>query len=375
MRKDILEAGDIVDGRYQISGKLGAGGFATVYDAQHLSLHRSVAIKVLDISGISDSAYMERFSREARVSAQLDHPAIVRIFDFGQLPNGQPYIAMEKLIGHDLEVELKTSGPLTLERMLRLFVPALDGLGKAHAAGVVHKDLKPSNLFLFQPGTVSERLVIVDFGIARVMDAKTQLTQAGSFAGTPAYLAPEYIQSQVVTPALDVYQMGLIITEALSGRAVVRSESAIGYIMKHIQGEHDVPDELRKSALGALLLRSLSVDPALRFANATEFAQALAGLSGGTVQTLSHSQNILAPTALPETQNFPPQPTTQPSVQTHVPQPLPQTSQPSMVPPGQQMTQTHNQYPQRQGTTIIVVVLGVMFFMSIFMCIFCTILL
>ena len=291
MKREILEPGQVVDGRYQILGKLGAGGFATVFDAVHLSLGRSVAVKVLDVSGISDDAYMERFSREARICAQLDHPSIVRIHDFGQLAEGQPYIAMEKLTGHDLEVELKATGPLSIERMLRLFVPVLEGLGLAHKAGIVHKDLKPSNLFLVNPNTPEERLVVVDFGIARVLDSKTQLTQAGSFAGTPAYLAPEYIQNQVVSPALDVYQMGLIIVETLSGRPVVRSESAIGYIMKHIQGEHDIPDGIKTGVLGAVLLKALSVDPTNRYPDGSEFSRALAGarLTVEPVPTLAMS--------------------------------------------------------------------------------------
>lgn len=342
MKSQYLSTGDVVDGRYSILGRLGAGGFATVYDAHHMTLDRPVAIKVLDVTGITDPNYTERFTREARICAQIDHPAVIRIFDFGQLPEGAPFIAMEKLVGHDLEVELKKNGPLTLQRMLRLFVPVLEGLGKAHAAGVVHKDLKPSNLFLVHPATANERLVILDFGIARVMDAKTQLTQTGSFAGTPAYLAPEYIQSQVVTPALDVYQMALIITESLSGRAVVRADSAVGYIMKHIQGEHDVPDEIRRTALGETLLRALSTDPTKRFSDATGFAKALGDLASGSF-------------------------------------PLPQATAPAKIPPTSSpatMEMAHSQtlQPAKKNPPVFVIALIAMGVMAVGGCFFCTLL-
>ncbi|MEZ4460170.1 MAG: serine/threonine-protein kinase [bacterium] len=296
-----LQPGTLIEKRYRIERKLGAGGFATVYAAHHEGLDRPAALKVLDIhSHAVDDAFLQRFHREAKVAAQLEHPNVVRIFDFGELDDGAPYIAMERLSGHDLEQEIKLNGAMNVDRMSRLFVPVLDALAGAHARGVVHKDLKPSNLFILQPGTIDERMVVLDFGIARVMDARTQYTQAGTFAGTPAYLAPEYIKDQSVTPTVDVYQMGLIIIEALIGRPVVSANSAVAYLMKHVQGEHDVPSELRTSKLGEILVRAIAVEPTQRFANAGELRDALmawsASRSTPTVQpTLLGTPELITP--------------------------------------------------------------------------------
>ena len=271
-----LQPVTLVEKRYRIERKLGSGGFATVYAAHHEGLDRPAALKVLDIhSHAVDEAFLQRFHREAKIAAQLEHPNVVRVFDFGELDDGAPYIAMERLDGHDLEQEIKDNGAMTVDRMARLFLPVLDALAQAHGKGVVHKDLKPSNLFILHPGTDEERMVVLDFGIARIMDARTQYTQVGAFAGTPAYLAPEYIKDQTVTPSVDVYQMGLIIIEALIGRPVVSANSAVAYLMKHVQGEHDVPSELRASKLGALLLKAIAVEPNDRFPDAGGLRDAL----------------------------------------------------------------------------------------------------
>jgi serine/threonine-protein kinase len=211
---------------------------------------------------------------------------------------------MERLEGHDLEAEIRDNGAMNVDRMTRLFLPVLDALAQAHAKGVVHKDLKPSNLFIMHAGTAEERMVVLDFGIARIMDARTQYTQVGTFAGTPAYLAPEYIRDQTVTPTVDVYQMGLIIIEVLIGRPVVSANSAIAYLMKHVQGEHDVPSELRASKLGALLVKAIEVDPKLRFQDASGFRDALGAWSAArtpkaatTLQHLPQPMMTAAPVA------------------------------------------------------------------------------
>ncbi len=296
-----LQPGMLIEKRYRIERKLGAGGFATVYAAHHEGLDRPAALKVLDIhSHAVDEAFLQRFHREAKVAAQLEHPNVVRIFDFGELDDGAPYIAMERLDGHDLEQEIKKNGAMNVDRMTRLFLPVLDALSQAHHKGVVHKDLKPSNLFLLRPGQDDERMVVLDFGIARVMDARTQYTQVGTFAGTPAYLAPEYIRDQSVTPTVDVYQMGLIIIEVLIGRPVVSANSAVAYLMKHVQGEHDVPSELRASKLGAMLLNAIEVDPTQRFSDAGVFRDALAAWFAArstpkAVSTLRQAPNTIHP--------------------------------------------------------------------------------
>ena len=286
-----LAPGHVIDGRWRIEGILGRGGMAVVYEAQHLSLDRRAALKVLDLHGNSEdlSRMRERFEREAKLSAKVTHPNVVTIYDHGFIEGiGQPYIAMEYLEGHDLEVELQQEGPMRPDRALRLFDGALDALARAHRDGIVHKDLKPSNLFIVEPRTRSERMVLLDFGIAGVRDDPDgRLTRTHEYAGTPAYAAPEYIEHRLVTPALDVYQMALILGEALSGAPVVQASTPMSYMMAHCQGRSDVHPRLASSPLGPVLQRALSVDHLHRYPSGAELRDALAGVDPSQVPNLA----------------------------------------------------------------------------------------
>lgn len=277
-----LAPGTIVEGRYKILRVLGRGGFAVVYEVEHLRLDRLAALKVLDLHGSSRDVAMfrERFEREAKLAARIEHPNVVKIYDYGFVEqNQQPYIAMELLRGHDLEVELERHGALDADRARRLFLPALSALGFAHEQGVVHKDLKPSNLFLCDAGTARERIVVLDYGIARVFDDEgSKLTATNQFSGTPAYIAPEYIERHEVSPALDVYQMGLIISESLMGVAAIKADSTLGYLMAHCEGKQQLDEGLLRSPVGQVLSQALAVSPSQRYANAQVFADALAQL-------------------------------------------------------------------------------------------------
>ena len=274
-------AGTVLDGRYRVARRLGRGGFAWVYEGEHVDLGRSAAVKVLDLPRNATDAkdFVERFLREARIIARISHPNVVSVYDFGIIADtGQPYIAMELLRGHDLEVELGTNGPLVPERARKLFVGALDALDEAHAEGVVHKDLKPSNLFLADPGTTKERLVLLDFGIAWAYDDDARLTQVGAFTGTPAYVAPEYARSQTVSPAVDVYQMGLILSEALSCVPCVNGASSVSMILAHCQGEVVIPEALDRSVFGGILRKATALDPTARYEDGGAFRDALTGI-------------------------------------------------------------------------------------------------
>lgn len=341
----LLGTGTLVDNRYRVVRQLGQGGFATVYEAEHTSLGRSIALKVLDTHGRANGEFLKRFEREARIAANFEHDNVVRIFDFGVVEQTQqPFMAMELLNGWDLEEELKNNGAMAPQRALRLFDGALDALAQAHARGVIHKDLKPSNLFLTDPESPDERLVILDFGIARIGD-DARLTQTGTFAGTPAYLAPEYIQEQVVTPAFDVYQMGLILAEALSGEPVVSANSSVACLIKHVQGDFELPREILESSVGPVLLQATAREPGSRFQNAGIFHTALRtlqtpenlGLTGQKSRRLTHdeapgfsSRDALGMTADVVFQNTSehasaPQPSTHPS-----PAPAPTPTEPQL---------------------------------------------
>ncbi len=289
-----LEEGLVLHGRYEILHQLGAGGFAVVYAAFDQTIERQVALKVLNIqhmAGTDDETdhILERFLREAQVAARIRHPSIVEIYDFGVLEDeDQPYIIMEFLEGTDLEEEITDNGPVSADRLFPLFCGALDALGEAHSEGVIHKDLKPANLFLSEPGTRKEALKVVDFGIAHVnAPDKERMTKTGLMSGTPQYLPPEYIESQSVTPEMDIYQMGLILIEALSGEAVVQESSPYQAAFKHMHRDLIIPPELLQGELGQLLDKALAFKPEDRFGSAEEFSDALAAIDASTIPTIT----------------------------------------------------------------------------------------
>ncbi len=275
-----LETGTLFKSRYEITGFLGEGGFATVYAGRDVEIGRDVAIKILHVFATvvdptTHLSIVERFRQEARTSARIKHPAVVTIFDVGMTDDNHPYIIMDHLSGHDLEHELSKNGPMNLARALPLFCRCLEALAEAHRMGIVHKDLKPSNLFLTDPGTPYENISILDYGIARVtQDNDARLTSAGQILGTPRYMAPEYIDSQTVSPATDVYQMGLILTEMLTGVPVVGQETLISCIMIHAQGV-EIPAKLLGTPLEPILKATVEKDPARRIQDCDTLLQRL----------------------------------------------------------------------------------------------------
>lgn len=266
----------LAEGRYLVKSVLGRGGFATVYVGEHSQIEQSVAIKVLQMPDDERAdTFRERFLREARTASQIKHPDVVRIFDYGVTDTNEPFMVMELLEGRPLDVELRKNGALEPVRAKQLFVRCLDALEAAHAKGIVHRDLKPANLFLTGPGTRVEALKVLDFGIALMMEEDTRLTTTGQVFGTPRYLAPEYIQKQLITPALDVYQMGLILTEVLMGRNIIDADNTFSFIYAHCNGEIQVPRQILESPLGAVLARALNTNHEHRFTSAGAFRDAL----------------------------------------------------------------------------------------------------
>ncbi len=274
---------------YEIQALLGEGGFGQVYRARSVPEQgegKEVALKLLQ--HLSDSA-IERFRREFDTTHRLCHRAVVRSLDRGHTPLGKPFFVMEFCEGHELYRELSLRGGMPPGRAITLVCGALEGLSYAHAHGVVHKDLKPDNLFLIHPGQEDEHLKILDFGIAAAIDEPSidqtlhntgtvtyrRLTTHGGVVCTPAYAAPEYLQSRLVSPRLDVYQMGLILVEMLTGRPVVDSDLAIECVMAHVNGQLDIPEELLQGPLGPVISRAVAHNPNERFPRASAFARAL----------------------------------------------------------------------------------------------------
>jgi eukaryotic-like serine/threonine-protein kinase len=261
-----------VGGRYRLERSLGHGGMATVHLARDEELGREVAIKRLSEALSGDEIFRERFMREARTAAGLSHPNIVGVFDVGE-EDGVPYIVMEWIQGRTLAELLEENGPLDADRTVDLILQACAGLEHAHAAGLVHRDIKPQNLLVRDDDT----LKIVDFGIARPVDG-TQLTLAGTILGTAAYLAPEQALGERVAAAADLYSLGAVTYELLSGRPPYEFESLAELPVKQRAGPPPPIDGVSEE-LQDVLRRCLAPDPENRPASAAGLAHELAQAS------------------------------------------------------------------------------------------------
>ena len=276
-----LRAGDTV-GRYRIVAKLGQGGMATVYRAFQASLQRDVALKVLRPGFSQDAEFRGRFEREAIAIARLRHPHIVQVFDFEATPDGDYVLAMEFLEGGTLMerlAQLRSSGRrIDRSEAVRIVGEVAEALGYAHEQGVVHRDVKPSNVML----TRKDWAVVTDFGIARIL-GKTAYTQTGVGMGTPEYMAPEQGLGEHVDRRADIYSLGVMAYELLSGRLPYRADTPVAVALAHIRQPLPRPSSVDPSigpAIEKALLTALAKDPAARFDSAAAFAEALrAGLA------------------------------------------------------------------------------------------------
>ena len=263
--------GSVFGGRYRLEAKIGGGSFGTVFRARHQELDRDVAVKVLSTSAGTDPEALARFRREGASACRVRHPNAVAVLDLGVNPAGVAYLVMELLEGRSLDAELEEKGRLSPTRSAEILVPVCRALTAAHAAGVVHRDIKPSNIFLHHSGR-KEVPKILDFGIAKIAGAAAvgqNLTVDGSLLGTPAYMAPERFRRGPYGAKSDVYSLGTVLYEMLSGQLPFIPSSADPLALVAMQIE-DEPPPLRSRfpdivpALEALVRTTLSKDPDAR---------------------------------------------------------------------------------------------------------------
>jgi serine/threonine-protein kinase len=266
-----IQRDTMIDERYRVLNRIGSGGMADVYCAEDTQLGRRVALKLLYRRFAEDEEFVERFRREASSAAGLQHPNIVGIFDRGEW-DGTYYIAMEFIDGHTLKQLVREHGAMPPDLASDITVQVLRAARFAHKRGVVHRDIKPHNVILDEEG----RAKVTDFGIARA--GASDMTETGSIMGTAQYLSPEQAQGQPVSPRSDLYSVGVLLYELLTGRVPFDAESAVTIALKHVSERPIPPAELNPDvppALEAVVMRALEKDPNLRFADADEFIAAL----------------------------------------------------------------------------------------------------
>ena len=271
------EIGELLDGRYRIQGVLASGGMGVVLRAEQLPMQRPVALKLLNPhAALADDNVLERFEREVKLAKLINHPNTIRLYDFGKTSDGLAYVAMEYLEGTELKELIADEGALRLGRAVTITRQVLDGLAEAHAHGIIHRDLKPSNIFITATRRGRDCVKVLDFGIAKLLgDDGMDLTATGAICGTPSYLAPEYIQADVLMTASDVYAVGLILLEMLTGHKVFRGEAPMQTIRMHLQEAPYIPAEIEQTALGPIICRATAKNPEQRFEDADAMLRAI----------------------------------------------------------------------------------------------------
>ncbi len=275
--------GEVIDGRYRVTKKLGEGGMGEVYAAEHVHIEKRVAIKLLRREIVTNEEALARFAQEARSASSIGHENIIRIEDFGKIPDGRVYLCMELLDGAQLK-ELAEQQALSAIQLLDILIQTGMGLGAAHQKGVVHRDMKPENIFVTRDVHGREIPKLLDFGIAKVSgaDGQNHLTRTGTIFGTPFYMSPEQALGQAVDHRADIYAMGVIMYELFSGSLPFSGESFMGILTKHITAEPPPIEHVAQQngrvlvpGIAEVIERCMKKDPDHRFQTMRELVQAL----------------------------------------------------------------------------------------------------
>ena len=319
-----MQQEQLLGGRYVLAEPLGRGGMAEVRLAHDLRLDRPVAVKLLRRDVAGDPTYLARFRREAQSTASLNHPSIVAVFDSGEEPVAGalvPYLVMEYVSGATLHDVLRREQAMDPRRALELTDGVLEALAYAHAHGIVHRDIKPANVMLTGDGSVK----VMDFGIARPMGQQGMtLTQTAMVVGTAEYLSPEQARGETVDPRADLYSVGCLLFELLTGRPPFQGDTPVAVALQHLRSEPQPPSALAPAVGGGcddLVLRALAKDRDQRFADAAQMREAVAR----EVRRLSGDTTVPSPTLVRTRTSTLPQagPPTPPPTRTPTPVPPP----------------------------------------------------
>lgn len=268
--------GKKIEGKYEVQSILGEGGMAIVYKAYHTKMERLVVIKVMQGWLLSNKNAVERFERESKMTAKLAHPNIVTVFDYGVLNAKEPYLVMEYIKGESLGDKIARQGALPFATAAGIIIQICRGLQEAHSVGIIHRDLKPDNILLQDRSDRPDWVKIVDFGISHLVQGNKRLTKTGKMVGTPEYIAPEQLKDKPLDIRTDLYALGIILYETLTGKVPFEGESAEGILMKHLL-EPPPPlsfhndDFAEGTPFDAIIAKALRKEPDERYQTATEF--------------------------------------------------------------------------------------------------------
>lgn len=290
-------------GSYRIIEQIGEGGMATVYKAYQPSMDRNVAVKILPGRLAENEEFVKRFQQEARIIAKLEHPYILPVFDYGE-ENGTAYFVMRYLEAGTLKDRMRQRS-LTVQEIDRIFTQLTDALGYAHAQGIVHRDLKPANALIDSSGN----LFLTDFGIAKLLEsASPRLTQTDAILGTPAYISPEQAAATSVDQRSDIYSLGIILYEMVTGRVPFTADTPLAVIVKHLNDPLPLPSAIKPDispAIEQVILRALAKHPDDRFETVAEFASAWKRALAQAETINNSATEVMEVTAPPPTQGKP----------------------------------------------------------------------
>ncbi|MCA9674617.1 MAG: serine/threonine protein kinase, partial [Myxococcales bacterium] len=278
--------GKVIDGRYEILARIGEGGMGVVYKAKQTSIDRVIAIKMLNPQMASDETWVNRFYNEAKACSRLQHPNTIRMFDFGRTQDGRLYMTMEFLDGLTLRQAQQQQSPMQAHRVLKILIQCCASLAEAHSIGIIHRDIKPDNVFLLNMAGSPDFVKLLDFSVAKLLQENDRMrTQAGVVFGTPQYMSPEQGRGLPLDARSDIYALGILAYEMLAGRVPFHDENPMNVLQMHLRGEVPPLPPTTPMEVQAIVRKALEKDPGRRYQSAGEMMQhcqqVFAQLQGG----------------------------------------------------------------------------------------------